>query len=130
MASYALLNAFSGFAFDMVKGMLGFHPVQPRKGRFTCFWSLDSGWGEFHMKPGYYEVRVLYGHVRLQTMKLPFRAKEKAINVTHQTKHLVFTQKGREILLSQEACLVKGQSLRIYTRYSARTLPGGSRDEL
>jgi len=73
---------------------------------------------------------VLYGHVRLQTMKLPFRAKEKAINVTHQTKHLVFTQKGREILLSQEACLVKGQSLRIYTRYSARTLPGGSRDEL
>ena len=130
MASYALLNAFSGFAFDMVKGMLGFHPVRPRKGRFTCFWSLDSGWGEFHMKPGYFEVRVLYGHVRLQTMKLPFRAQEKAINVTHQTKHLGFTQKGREILLSQEACLVKGQSLRIYTKHAARTLPGGSGDEL
>jgi len=43
MASYSLLNSFSGFRFDMVKGMIGFNPVGTKKGSFRCFWSLDSG---------------------------------------------------------------------------------------
>lgn len=45
MASYALLNALSGFEFDMVRGMIGFDPVRMDGDTFRCFWSLDSGWG-------------------------------------------------------------------------------------
>ena len=50
MASYALLNAFSGFSFDLVQGMLGFDPVRSPQGKFRCFWSLDSGWGDVNIE--------------------------------------------------------------------------------
>ncbi|MEM7129401.1 MAG: GH116 family glycosyl-hydrolase [Chloroflexota bacterium] len=72
MASYALLNAFSGFEFDMVKQSVGFDPVQPQDGQFKCFWSLDSGWGEFKMMPNGCEVSVLYGELALRSIQLPF----------------------------------------------------------
>jgi hypothetical protein len=42
MASYALLNAFSGFEFDMTKGIIGFNPVFMNGFTFKSFWSLDS----------------------------------------------------------------------------------------
>ena len=71
MASYALLNAFAGFEFDMVRRRIGFAPIQPTDGRFRCFWSLDSGWGEFVMEPGGMELRVLYGHLDVETAALP-----------------------------------------------------------
>ncbi|MBX3011214.1 MAG: hypothetical protein KF832_06890 [Caldilineaceae bacterium] len=72
MASYALLNAFSGFQFDMVNGLLGFNPVRTNDGHFRCFWSLDSGWGEFVQTPTGGEVRVLAGALDLRQVKLPF----------------------------------------------------------
>ncbi|MFN2203881.1 MAG: GH116 family glycosyl-hydrolase, partial [Caldilineaceae bacterium] len=72
MASYALLNAFSGFEFDMVQRMVGFDPVRTRDGRFNCFWSLDSGLGQFRMGPGRTELRVMYGRLEIQSLRLPF----------------------------------------------------------
>ena len=41
MASYALLNTFSGFEYDMVEGMIGFNPIETGDDDFKCFWSLD-----------------------------------------------------------------------------------------
>lgn len=72
MASYALLNAFAGFQFDMVNKSIGFNPVRTNNGYFRCFWSLDSGWGEFVLTPTGCEVRVLAGELNLRQVKLPF----------------------------------------------------------
>jgi non-lysosomal glucosylceramidase len=72
MSSYALLLAFSGFEYDLAHGMIGFNPVQMNEGRFRCFWSLDSGWGEVEITPAAVEVRLLGGHLDVQTLRLPF----------------------------------------------------------
>jgi uncharacterized protein (DUF608 family) len=51
MASYALLNALSGFGFDMTRNRIGFKPVripgQTPNADFSCFWSLETGWGTY-----------------------------------------------------------------------------------
>ncbi|MFY9147709.1 MAG: GH116 family glycosyl-hydrolase [Bacillota bacterium] len=82
MASYALLNALSGFEFDMVRGMIGFDPVRMDGDTFRCFWSLDSGWGVFEAKPGQVVIQILYGHLDLKTVRLPFAEKApKAVRI-------------------------------------------------
>ncbi len=70
MAAYALLNAFSGFEFDMVRGHMGFRPVRMDEGRFRCFWSLDSGWGEVELTPAGAELRALYGRLDPRSLAL------------------------------------------------------------
>ena len=82
MASYALLNAFSGFQFDMVTQSIGFNPVQVQDGQFRCFWSLDSGWGEFEMTDDGCELRVLYGELTLQSLRLPFLTEKQVSAIT------------------------------------------------
>jgi non-lysosomal glucosylceramidase len=71
MASYALLNTLSGFSFDMVKGMIGFDPIINTAEHFQCFWSLDSGWGEYVQTQTKIELHILYGDLRLKTFGLP-----------------------------------------------------------
>ncbi|MCX6047355.1 MAG: GH116 family glycosyl-hydrolase [Chloroflexi bacterium] len=113
MASYALLNAFSGFEFDMVQHLLGFNPVRPDNGQFRCFWSLDSGWGEFEMGANGVEVRLLYGHLDLQTLRLPFLANQtvKSVGVGAQTT--AFTQADGTINLAGVTRIEQGQALRL-----------------
>ncbi len=72
MASYALLNAFSGFTFDMVKGEIGFNPILDGRTTFRCFWSLDSGWGTFTLAPEQAELKVIEGSLTLNALHLPF----------------------------------------------------------
>ncbi len=72
MASYALLNAFSGFTFDMVKGEIGFDPITSGRLTFRCLWSLDSGWGMFSLAPDRIEVEVMAGALTLNALRLPF----------------------------------------------------------
>jgi hypothetical protein len=72
MASYALLNAFSGFEFDMVNNRIGFNPVFGADRRFRCFWSLDSGYGTVEIEPGRAAIHLLSGELSLKTVRLPF----------------------------------------------------------
>lgn len=78
MASYSLLNAFSGFEFDMVRGHIGFQPKLADAGgdgdgdgAFSAFWSLDGGWGTFEMEPEELRLKVLYGGLSIRSLKLP-----------------------------------------------------------
>lgn len=75
MASYTLLTTFSGFEFDMTRGMIGFDPIDENTETFRCFWSLDSGWGTFVMKDDKVFLEVLYGELELNTLRLPFLGK-------------------------------------------------------
>ena len=112
MASYALLNAFSGFEFDLTQGLMGFAPIankQSSKGEqgFRSFWSLDSGWGEVEVTNQGMEVRVLYGHLDVQNVKSPVTAKEVKLGA----KSLGFTQQGQAITLENPQRIEAGSAL-------------------
>ncbi|MBN1248487.1 MAG: hypothetical protein JXC32_12570 [Anaerolineae bacterium] len=72
MASYALLNAFSGFKFDMVKGIIGFNPIMGQHDTFRCLWSLDSGWGTVEIGRHLITLSVIEGTLTLTALDLPF----------------------------------------------------------
>lgn len=82
MASYALLNAFSGFTFDMVTGRVGFDPVMQGEEQFKSFWSLDSGWGTFEVTPDAVELAVIEGSLRLNALDIPFLAGDDVAEVS------------------------------------------------
>lgn len=70
MASYALLNAFSGFSFDTPAQCLGFRPAPVAGGRFQCFWSLGTAWGEVEIQPRRAMLRVRYGTLAIRRLNL------------------------------------------------------------
>ena len=70
MASYSLLNAFSGFAFDQVEQSIGFHPAS--EGKFRSFWSLNSAWGEVEMEDAVITLSVVRGELSLRKFSSPF----------------------------------------------------------
>lgn len=85
MASYSLLNAYSGFTFDMVRRRIGFQPkIKRDDARFSVFWSLDGAWGTFAMEAGEARLNVQYGSLSLRSFGLPepegFHAREVVLN--------------------------------------------------
>ncbi|HEX9018357.1 MAG TPA: GH116 family glycosyl-hydrolase, partial [Anaerolineaceae bacterium] len=72
MASYALLQSFSGFSFDLSQNRIGFNPLIATDGRFQVFWSLGTGWGIYRQSPERVEIEVLYGALEIQRLALPF----------------------------------------------------------
>jgi non-lysosomal glucosylceramidase len=71
MASYSLLNAFSGFEFDGIRHRLGFRPPTALE-RFQCFWSLDSAWGEVEITPDSLRLVIARGQIMLHEFLAPF----------------------------------------------------------
>ena len=68
MASFALLQAYSGFCYDMTIGMIGFAPVI--SGDFRCFWSLGRVWGMYERRDSAESIRILCGKMELKKLKL------------------------------------------------------------
>ena len=68
MAAYAMLQAYSGFRYDLVRGAISFHPVLPPP--FQCFWSLGTAWGTFQRTADADAVRILHGAVTLHAIGL------------------------------------------------------------
>ena len=101
MATYSLLNAFSGFEFDVPHAMIGFTPIRMVKGKFRCFWSLDSGWGEFEQSATVAELRVLSGSLKLKTFRLGKIGKKVIKGVTLAGKAIDFTVDGNDIRLKR-----------------------------
>jgi hypothetical protein len=102
LASYALLNAFSGFQFDMTKGLIGFDPVRLTDGRFRGFWSLDSAWGVFSLSPGRLSVEVKAGSLSIKTLELPFLRGGRVRSVSAASKKLAFRQTRGGIELARK----------------------------
>ncbi len=59
MAAYAMLQAYSGFSYDMGEGRIGFQPVVD--GDFQCFWSLGRVWGTWAREGAESRLHILYG---------------------------------------------------------------------
>ena len=68
MASYAMLQAYSGFCYDMVRGMIGFRPVL--SGDFRCFWSLGPVWGIYERTGSEQKIRILHGEGEFAAFRL------------------------------------------------------------
>ncbi len=113
MAAYALLNAFSGFEFDMVAKRIGFHPVRMTDGRFRCFWSLDSGWGEVEITPGGAELRVLYGKLDLRSLALPIDGDRVVSTVRLGSESVTFAQEEDVLHLSEFITIPAGAMLSV-----------------
>ena len=113
MASYALLNAYSGFEFDMTQGLIGFNPLRAKDGFFRCFWSLDSGWGEFVLTPDTAEIFVRYGTLTVQKVRLPLLAKRASGGVNLEGSEVAFRRRDSEITLAEPALLTPEQRLSV-----------------
>jgi uncharacterized protein (DUF608 family) len=111
MASYALLNVYGGFEFDMTQGMIGFNPLRAKDGFFRCFWSLDSGWGEFVLTPNTAEIFVHYGALEVQKVRLPLLRGRASSGVNLEGEEVAFHQDGTEIILASAAQIVPGRRL-------------------
>ncbi len=75
MAAYAMLQAYSGFRYDMTRKVIGFAPVV--SGDFRCFWSLGKIWGEMVREGGASAVKILHGEAgfdRIEGLGTPDRA--------------------------------------------------------
>ena len=70
MASYSLINVFSGFHFDLCEGFLGFDPV-PAARPFVCLWSIGSAWGSVRFEEMAFSLSVLGGELQLNQLHLP-----------------------------------------------------------
>ena len=67
MAAYGMLQAFSGFHYDMTRGEIGFEPRLP--GAFSCFWSLGRAWGVYsRTAAGRERIEVLFGSLTLRRL--------------------------------------------------------------
>ncbi|NKB68578.1 MAG: hypothetical protein GKR89_16065 [Candidatus Latescibacteria bacterium] len=114
MASYALLNAFSGLSFNLVENRLGFAPVVKKNEAFTCFWSLGTGWGLYRQRSGKIELEVLHGFMALKHLDLPqVAASVKTIRLG--ARSLTFSAVQGTLTLARRARLKPGRTLVLST---------------
>jgi len=112
MASYALLNAYSGFSFDMVRGMVGFNPLVMEGSAFQCFWSLDAGWGTVSITPSTASLRVLHGALKLKELRLPFLP-EGVTSVILSGVPVVHTRSGGALAFDTSLTINAGSALEV-----------------
>ncbi len=103
MASYSLLLTYSGFRYDLSRGMIGFCPVHPG----TYFWSVEGAWGLAHCTKKTCRIELLYGEVTLQRFITAFEVKE----VILREDRLSFAKEGGETVLSTPIPLTAGDTV-------------------
>ena len=114
MASYALLNAFSGLTFDATRQMIGFDPIVGKGVKtFRCFWSLNTAWGRFVLSAGCAEIRVLYGTLALRRIALSHALAPRVKRVVIGKRARRFTIVDNEVVLSAGAKVSTKTPLRI-----------------
>ncbi len=96
-----------------MRSFIGFDRVQLSNGKFRSFWSLDSGWGVFEMKRNQVELRVLYGELCLQTLKLPSLPKMKVKSVSLSGKTVPFTQIAEGISFRMPVRIPRNDSVKV-----------------
>jgi uncharacterized protein (DUF608 family) len=111
MASYALLNAYSGFQFDMGRGMIGFAPAENRPQPFRCFWSLDPAWGAVAIGSGWAELQVMAGALNLKILRLPGIQPEMRVQASLAGLSVPVGVVDQELHFDRELTLQTGQAL-------------------
>jgi len=113
MASYAILNAYSGFAFDMVRHKIGFDPIKKDQDNVSFFWSLDSGWGKFIKTKQQIILEVLYGKLDLLEVDFPFIKEQNISSVVLGEKPIEFIKAEGKIILHEMITIEEKKALKI-----------------
>jgi len=121
MASYALLNAFSGLRFDMVRQEIGFQPVHAVAGRFKSFWSLGTAWGEVDIRPDGATLHVRYGELTIKTLAFSLSKGGGTVSVTLQGRRVPHKRVGTVIVFGKAMTIRAGTALRIKGKIDCRT---------
>ncbi len=116
MASYALLLTFSGFQYHLAENMIGFDPIKADSEAFQCFWSVDSGWGTFHVHGKAVTLRVLYGQLGLKTLRLAFLAGTGIRSVVLEGQDVPVAINEGVFDFDQQIFIQEGQSLVVTTQ--------------
>jgi non-lysosomal glucosylceramidase len=111
LASYALLNSYSGFQFDFNCGMIGFAPVEGRPQPFRCFWSLDPAWGAVAIGSGWAELQVMGGLLALRSLRLPEIRTGLNVQATLSGLAVPVEVREGELIFETEASIPAGQTL-------------------
>lgn len=122
MASYALLNVYSGFHFDMVQGEMGFDPVRTQDGYFRTFWSLGQAWGEYEQSGQGAKIRVLGGTLTIQRVGLPTALRGQAVQVTLDGQEINTHVEGEILCLADSVRIGDGKTLHV----NKNRVPGGA----
>ncbi len=118
MASYALLLAYSGFRYDLVKNHLGFAPILNKDGRFRCFWSIGTGYGTIDIRDNKTIIEVNDGYVKLKSLELKYLSKTPPQKVKIGKKGLSFENRRGLLKFGQSVELSGGKKLSISHRRS------------
>lgn len=90
MASFALLQIFSGFEYDMTRGYIGFSPIVA--GDFKCLWSVGQAWGKYRKEEGQATLTISGGKINLSSFKTDCASKISKVYVDGQ--EVEFKQNG------------------------------------
>ena len=88
MASFGLMNAYSGFTFDMTKKQIGFNPIQ----NGTYFWSVGETYGTVSINDEKLTLKILGKPLELSSFTV-----EKCSTVTVDEKDIPFTKTNGKI---------------------------------
>lgn len=110
LSSWSLLLAYSGFECDMTVGHIGFNPVIHRDS-FRCFWSTGTGWGEYEQTDDEAILRVLYGHLPLQSWRIGSAAITASLNDSRLAADIESKDDGARIRFTAPLDLQPGDVL-------------------
>ena len=117
MSSYALLHAFSGFSFDMVRREIAFRPVtMTGEGAFRSFWCVGSAWGEVEFRPSQAVLRVLFGELTLRRVGLVTEKDGADLGVTLNGRRVDFKRDGDVLDFGADLDLPVASVLRVAKR--------------
>ena len=111
MVSYSLLNAFSGFQFDMPRQYIGFDPVG-QADDFRCFFCLEPGWGTVQYTGTTFILSMIHGKLILRRLKsgMPF-----AGSVELNGVKVPFQLEEGVIVFDSPVTMTDGEDLRVFS---------------
>jgi hypothetical protein len=117
MASWAVMLALSGYQYNGVEHFIAFSPKIHKK-EFTTFWSSGNGWGSFHLNANKSQLKVEYGHLKIQTFGVSkdhgFHAVQSVLLNSQQVKAKLKIQKNLILVIPESPVeLNKGDTLSI-----------------
>lgn len=96
MASYALLNIYSGFSFDMTKNYMGFKPINKHG---SYFWSVKDTYGNVKIESEKTTLSVIGNELKLSSFGLSDN--KKVISVFVDGTYVPFEQKDNVLSFSE-----------------------------
>ncbi|MDD4774787.1 MAG: GH116 family glycosyl hydrolase, partial [Eubacteriales bacterium] len=104
MASFSMIPLLSGFRFDMTEPSVAFDPKINRDD-FSCFWSVDSGWGSVKINCSAHSalIELAGGVLKIKKLGLPFT--RQIDSVSADGKNIPFTYSGGYVVLDEETAV-------------------------